>query len=155
MEETKLQAYRFPFGWQAVFPADWEQDFNEQSKENLFSPPDSDMVFALSMIHVADPQGNPAPEEVMADAVQHILPLHGKSLHKEDLELEGLQFDSRVFTDIADDETTYCISAAYYCPGELMTVRITGSNEQEVMEHAAFLRLISRIPEADAANDIS
>ena len=85
--DQKLNVYQFSFGWQAVFPADWEQVHNEKTKENMFSPPDSDLVFRLSMLHIADKQDNPAPLKVMEEALQQVLPPSNKSLNTAGLTL--------------------------------------------------------------------
>ena len=144
-----MNIYQFSFGWQAVFPADWEQVHNEKTKENMFSPPDSDLVFRLSMLHIADKQDNPAPLKVMEEALQQVLPPSNRSLNTEGLKLDGLEFRSRVVDGEEDGERYIRICAGYFCEGDMLVVNITGSDEKEVLENTALLRLVRKVNEKE------
>jgi hypothetical protein len=145
--EQKLQIYQFTHGWQAVFPAGWEQVFNEKTKENMFSPPDSDLVFRLAMLHIADKAGKPAPLKVMEEALEQVLPPSNKSLNTDGLDLGGLLFKSRVTEADEDGEHYLRITAAYYCEGDMLVINLTGTDEKEVLERTALLRLVRKADE--------
>ena len=132
-----MKTYRLPMGWRAAFPEAWSHEYDEESGENRFSPPEGGLLFTLTAFH-AEKSGIPAPAEIMRTVFLHRIGNAGEELPvPPELKVRGCEFRL-----IRRSETQIC--AGCFCPGELLLTDITGTDPQAVTEAVACLALIAR-----------
>ena len=139
----EMQRYRLPFQWTAAFPADWINEYDAESDQNLFYPPDSDLTFRLTAFH-AEKAGVPAPEPVMETVFAKSAPENSTVIDIPELVVPGCTVLIRGCNYEADGQTVAHICAGCICEGNLLTVNIFGTDAKQVYEGLAYLTLIGR-----------
>ncbi len=139
----KMQRYRLPFQWTAAFPADWIHEYDAESDQNLFYPPDSDLTFRLTAFH-AEKAGVPAPEPVMETVFAKSAPENSTVIDIPELVVPGCTVLIRGCNYEEDGQTVAHICAGCICEGNLLTVNIFGTDAKQVYEGLAYLTLIGR-----------
>ena len=139
----EMQRYRLPFQWTAAFPADWIHEYDAESDQNLFYPPDSDLTFRLTAFH-AEKAGVPAPEPVMETVFAKSAPENSTVIDIPELVVPGCTVLIRGCNYEEDGQTVAHICAGCICEGNLLTVNIFGTDAKQVYEGLAYLTLIGR-----------
>ena len=139
----EMQRYRLPFQWTAAFPAEWIHEYDAESDQNLFYPPDSDLTFRLTAFH-AEKAGVPAPEPVMETVFAKSTPENSTVIDIPELTVPGCTVLIRGCNYEEDGQTVAHICAGCICEGNLLTVNIFGTDAKQVYEGLAYLTLIGR-----------
>ena len=139
----EMQRYRLPFQWTAAFPAEWIHEYDAESDQNLFYPPDSDLTFRLTAFH-AEKAGVPAPEPVMETVFAKSAPENSTVIDIPELVVPGCTVLIRGCNYEEDGQTVAHICAGCICEGNLLTVNIFGTDAKQVYEGLAYLTLIGR-----------
>lgn len=138
-----MRMYQMDRGWYLSVPDHWIAERDSQDGHYLFYPPDSDLTLHATPFH-GEYQGQPAPGELMAGAFLQGIPKGAVPLDKLACRLEKFCVKGFAFTQKEEGKKVFRRLVAYYGPGELLSVGIFGTSEQECDKALDLLRDLRR-----------
>jgi len=135
--------YEMAHGWYISVPDDWAAEQDSVDGHYLFYPQDSDLTLHFTPFHV-ERQGQPAPAELMIGAFLRGIPEDAVPLDKLACHLGNFYVKGFAFARMEEGQRVYRRLVGYYAPGELMSVGIFGTSEQECDKALELLRGLGR-----------
>ncbi len=125
-----MGTYQMEQGWCFTAPDGWIAQQDSVDRHYLFYPKDSDLTLHITPWRV-EKDGQPAPAEVMMGAFlrgipEDAVPISGLACRLENFAVKGFAFWRK-----EQGQRVYWRLIGYYKPGELLSVGIFGTLEQE------------------------
>lgn len=137
-----MKEYQLGFGWKISFPEKWVYEYHEGSKQNIFCTPGSDLIIRINAFHL-DRYGEPVPIEAMENAYTHTISTYTEPFNVDEYKLSGFSIKGFAYEVSEDDKMVFRKSVGYYAPGELLSVNIAASSEDECKSALEFLHSLS------------
>ena len=125
-----MRMYQMDHGWYFGVPDNWTAERDSEDGHYLFFPPDSDLTLHFTPWRV-EKEGQPAPAELMIGAFLRGIPEDAAPLDKPACHLENFHVKVFAFSRKERGKKVFRRLVAYYAPGELLSVWIFGTSEQE------------------------
>ncbi len=138
-----MRVFQMDHGWYFSVPDNWTAERDSQDGHYLFYPSDSDLTLHFTPWRV-EKEGQPAPAEWMLGAFLRGMPEDAANIDKLACQLDKFDVKEFAFSQEERGQKVFQRLIGYYGPGELLSVGIFGTSEEECDRAVGMLDQLQR-----------